>query len=88
MTPHDSSLPAIDPQGRLDTLALALPAAINLLWKCRASEVPPGQLDDYVALGWMRWAAGRLIITPQGTAMRDTVVAREEQSSAARAPIE
>ncbi|TMH01453.1 MAG: hypothetical protein E6H79_15385 [Betaproteobacteria bacterium] len=73
MLDEDSSLMA-----RRDALALALPAAINMLWKCRAADVPPGHLDDYVALGWMRWAAGRLIITPQGAAVRDTVIAREQ----------
>ena len=83
MTTDHAPLSAIDAaanalSARRDALALALPAAINMLWKCRAADVPPGHLDDYVALGWMRWAAGRLIITPQGTAVRDTMIAREQ----------
>jgi hypothetical protein len=62
---------------RRAALAATLPRHIDLLWKRRASEVPQDDLEAYVALGWMRWAGGRLVITPQGVAMRDDVVDNE-----------
>src|SRR5438067_1617719 len=61
-------------------LAETLPRAMSLLSLQRTAEVPQEHLDAYVALGWMRWAAGRLLITPSGKAMRDSVVAQQEQN--------
>jgi hypothetical protein len=66
-------------------LAGTLPGAIELVSAQRSADVPPGRLDAYVALGWMRWAAGRLLVTPNGAAMRDAVVAREESIDPAEA---
>jgi hypothetical protein len=76
MTPHDSMITVLDVAST--ALAGTLPGAINLVSTQRSADVPPGRLDAYVALGWMRWAAGRLLVTPKGAAMRDAVVAREE----------
>jgi hypothetical protein len=75
MIPHASPLADLD--RALTALAGTLPRAMDLLSVRRAADVPAGHLEDYVAQGWMRWAAGRLVITPQGTAMRDAVVDRE-----------
>jgi hypothetical protein len=66
---------------RAQALSVALPRHIELLRRRRAADVPQADVDGYIALGWMRWAAGRLVITPRGTAMRDTVLAREERDA-------
>ena len=76
MTEPHSMTPVIDVSST--ALAGTLPGAIDLVSAQRSADVPPGRLDAYVALGWMRWAAGRLLVTPKGVAMRDAVVAREE----------
>lgn len=73
---HDSIVAALDVAST--ALAGTLPGAINLVSAQRSADVPPGRLEAYVALGWMRWAAGRLLVTPKGAAMRDAIVAREE----------
>ena len=62
-------------------LSSALPRHIALLGRRRADEVPADHLDDYIALGWLRWAAGRLIVTTRGSAVRDRMVAEAEASS-------
>jgi hypothetical protein len=55
-----------------------LPAAIQLLAMHRTADVPAGHLDAYVARGWMRWAAGRLLVTPEGQRLRDQLTAPPE----------
>lgn len=62
-------------------LSSALPRHIALLGRRRADEVPADHLDDYIALGWLRWAAGRLIVTTRGSAVRDRMVAEAEAHS-------
>jgi len=76
MTEPHSMTPVIDVSST--ALAGTLPGAIDLVSAQRSADVPPGRLDAYVALGWMRWGAGRLLVTPKGAAMRDAVVAQEE----------
>lgn len=76
MSPHDPMIAELDAAS--SALADSLPGAINLLSAQRSGDVPAGRLDAYVALGWMRWAAGRLIVTPKGVTMRDAIVARED----------
>lgn len=61
---------------RCEALSRQLPAAIASLWRRRASEVPQGSLDDFVALGWMSWSSGALVLTPAGQVVHDGVVAR------------
>ena len=63
---------------RCDALSRELPAAIDSLYRCRAWEVPEGHLDDYVALGWLSWNSGALVLTSAGRALRDYVVASGE----------
>ncbi len=60
-------------------LERSLPVAIELLRSQRAADIPAGHLDAYVARGWMRWAAGRLIVTVQGQAVRDHVNERDDR---------
>lgn len=60
-----------------DELSRELPAAVDSLWRRRAWEVPEGHLDGYVALGWMKWCSGALLLTPAGRALHDMVVAQE-----------
>jgi hypothetical protein len=59
---------------RRQALAQVLPLHIDMLAQRRAGEVPPGDVEGYLALGWMRWAAGRIVITPIGMRIRDGVV--------------
>lgn len=82
--PHSASNPGAYPappvtRKRRQALALSLPMHMDMLWRRRAAEVPAGDLDAYIVLGWMRWAAGRIIITPEGVAMRDIVIASGEE---------
>ena len=81
MTQHHSMIAVLDVAST--ALAGTLPAAIDLVSARRSADVPACRLDAYVALGWMRWAAGRLLVTPTGAAMRDAVIAREESLSPA-----
>lgn len=76
MSPHNPMIAELDATS--SALADSLPGAINLLSAQRSGDVPAGRLDAYVALGWMRWAAGRLIVTPKGVTMRNAIVARED----------
>lgn len=64
------------PAARCELLSGQLPPAIASLWRRRAWEVPPGSLDDFVTLGWMRWSCGALVLTPAGQVVHDRVVAR------------
>lgn len=64
---------------RRQALALALPLNIEMLRQRRTADVPYVDVEAYVALGWMRWAGGRIVVTPAGMSMRDIVVASEER---------
>jgi hypothetical protein len=59
-----------------DALSRELPAAVDSLWRRRAWEVPEGHFEDYVALGWMKWCSGAMMLTPAGRALHDMVVAQ------------
>ena len=59
------------------TLSSVFPIHVDFLRQQRSSEIPAACLEGYLALGWMRWAAGRLLVTPQGAAVRDSTLARE-----------
>lgn len=61
---------------RCEVLSHQLPAAIASLWRRCAWEVPQRNLDDFVALGWMDWRGGALVLTPTGKVVHDKVVAR------------
>jgi len=51
---------------RLQALRDALPGAVDLLKRCRASEIAGNEIDDYVALQWLQWNAGGLQLTHTG----------------------
>jgi hypothetical protein len=52
-------------EGLRDTLL----ATVDLLRRCRAAEVPEGDIDDYVALNWLEWNGGSLRLTEVGDNM-------------------
>jgi len=59
---------------RCQRLAQDLDATMDALWRRKASEVPDGHLDAYVALRWLRWRAGALELTDAGHTIRTSVV--------------
>jgi len=64
----------IDPQSllaapRREALRDKLLAAVDLLRRCRAADVPEGDIDDYVALNWLEWNGGSLRLTEVGDNM-------------------
>ena len=65
----------------LDTLRSALPATVDLLKRRRASEIPDGYIDCYVALNWLEWHGGglRLTITGSNVCRQVTLHLRQER---------
>jgi len=55
---------------RLAALGRSLPGHTNALQQRRSGDIPLCDLNDYMTLGWMRWAAGRVVITYSGMAAR------------------
>lgn len=51
---------------RREALRDSLLATVDLLRRCRAAEVPEGDIDDYVALNWLEWNGGSLRLTEVG----------------------
>jgi hypothetical protein len=49
-----------------ETLRNALLATVDLLHRRRASEIPEGYIDGYVALEWLEWHGGGLRLTITG----------------------
>ena len=45
----------------------ALLATVDLLRRRRASEIPDGYIDGYVALDWLEWHGGGLRLTVTGS---------------------
>jgi hypothetical protein len=56
---------AMSPAQR-EVLRDALQAAVDSLYRRRASEIPEGYIDDYVSLNWLEWHGGSLRLTPTG----------------------
>lgn len=54
------------PVARQEALRAALPAAAELLRRCRAAEVGDDRIEDYVALNWLEWNGGALRLTVVG----------------------
>jgi hypothetical protein len=50
-----------------ETLRGALLATVDLLQRRRASEIPDGYIDGYVALNWLEWHGGGLRLTITGS---------------------
>lgn len=51
---------------RREALRNALLSTVDLLKRRRASEIPEGFIDDYVALQWLEWNGGGLRLTVTG----------------------
>ncbi|MBL0730029.1 hypothetical protein [Piscinibacter sp. HJYY11] len=54
---------------RREALRDTLLATVDLLRRCRAAEVPEGDIDAYVALNWLEWNGGSLRLTEVGDNM-------------------
>jgi hypothetical protein len=61
---------------RREALLGNLPAAVDLLGRRRAGEIPEADIDAYVSLQWMRWNGGTLALTSNGQSLVDLVTAR------------
>jgi hypothetical protein len=55
-------------------LAQILPFHIEMLGQSRAAEVPRGDVEGCPALGWMRWAGGRMVIRRMGMGIRNVAL--------------
>ena len=51
---------------RVHALRAALPDTVDLLHRRRAAEIPAQDVDDYVALDWLKWDGGTLRLTITG----------------------
>jgi hypothetical protein len=51
---------------RRDALRNELPTTVDLLRRCRASEIAEADIDEYVALHWLEWHGGSLRLTTTG----------------------
>lgn len=51
---------------RRGALRKALPSSVAMLGRRRACDIPPGYIDDYVALDWLEWHGGNLRLTTVG----------------------
>ena len=51
---------------RRDVLRDRLLPTVDLLKQRRASEIPEGFIDEYVALHWFEWRGGTLRLTTTG----------------------
>jgi len=54
---------------RREALRDTLLSTVDLLRRCKAAEVPEGDIDDYVALNWLEWNGGSLRLTEVGDNM-------------------
>jgi hypothetical protein len=61
---------------RRESLKDTLLATVDLLRRRRASDVPEGDLDDYVALNWLEWHGGTLRLTVVGDNVCKQLTAR------------
>lgn len=68
--------PTPRPALRRETLRESLPAALASLRGRRAGDIPPGDIDDYVALRWLEWHGGTLRATVVGENIRQQLVHR------------
>lgn len=51
---------------RADVLRESFPEIATAIHLRRASELESGMVADFVALGWLRWENGALVVTPAG----------------------
>lgn len=62
--------PSEVPVHSLQALRSALLSSIDSLYRRRASEIPEGYIDGYVALNWLEWHGGGLRLTTTGEDVR------------------
>jgi hypothetical protein len=64
-----------------ETLRNALLTTVDMLQRRRASEIPDGYIDGYVALNWLEWHGGglRLTITGSNVCRQVTLNLRQER---------
>jgi hypothetical protein len=65
-----------------EPLCEAFAAAADALSLRRANRIPEKAIDDFVALGWMRWHGGSLRITPLGQMALARIRTRLTQAAA------
>ena len=63
------------PVHRRDALKGELLHTWDLLKSRRASEIAPATIDDYVALDWLEWNGGTLLLTVIGDNIRKQLTA-------------
>jgi hypothetical protein len=54
-----------------ETLARQLVDVVTLLWRRQAARIPESNLNAYLAMQWLRWNGGALVLTPRGQAVHD-----------------
>jgi hypothetical protein len=64
------------PRLRREALRDMLPTSVDALGRACVAALPAGYDDDYLALRWLEWHAGRLRITPAGSAVCRTLEGR------------
>ena len=57
----NTAIPAIT-----ETLCELFATTADALARHRVGEIPERAIDDFVALGWLRWHGGSLRVTPLG----------------------
>ena len=72
MTTPATSLPS--------PLSGAFAVHVELVQQQRSAGIPPELLESYLSLGWLRWGAGRLLVTLRGAAVRDAAAGAEASS--------
>jgi hypothetical protein len=55
-------------------LSGAFAVHVELVQQQRSAGIPPELLERYLSLGWLRWGAGRLLVTLRGAAVRDAEI--------------
>jgi archaellum component FlaD/FlaE len=72
-----NAAPDVSPAAlRREVLRDALIASVEMLRRRRASDIPEGYIDDYVALNWLEWHGGGLRITTVGENICKQVTSR------------
>ena len=51
---------------RADVLRESFPGVATAIYLRRSTELESGMVADFVALGWLRWEDGALVVTPAG----------------------
>lgn len=59
---HSGPVPRV--HTRADVLRESFPEVATAIDLRRATELDSGMVADFVALGWLRWQDGALVVTP------------------------